>query len=167
MASADAVYTYTGAPFDTELGDAGYLAHPLFPLGESLDLKVDFAAPLAPGLVDQSVTPVSWSYELGGGGFKPGGGSVVLLSSIFSTNSSGNIDNWFFSAFSNPTGFGTSGTAGDRAFVFSAHGGAGSASTATIGTWTASTTVPEPTNASLLISGLMFLLFLARRWSHV
>lgn len=170
IACADATYTYTGAPFDTESGDPGYLAAPAFPLGDSIDLTVDFPAPLAPGLVDQTVIPISWSisaasFGYGGGGLLTGGGNFALEDSIFSTDSSGKIVDWLFSGFANPRGFSTSGTAGDEAHQFSAHGEAGSASTKTIGTWTAFTSVPEPSSLSLLVLGAA-LLSIAKRLSH-
>jgi hypothetical protein len=166
VAWADAVYTYTGAPFDTIMGDPLYLANPPFKLGDSIDLIVDFSAPLAPGLVDQTVTPVSWSYKIGSGGFLPGSTFATLLSSTFSTGSSGKIDDWFFSVFDSPRGFSTSGTAGDEAHQFAAQLFAGTTSTETIGTWTAPAEVPEPSSLSLLIPGLAALFLLVKRRSH-
>jgi hypothetical protein len=163
IASADAVYTYTGAPFDTITGDAGYVADPPFKLGDSIDLMVDFSAPLAPGLVDQTVIPVSWSYQIGGGGFIPGSTFGILESSTFSTDSSGKIDDWLFSFFNSPQGFSTSGTAGDEAFQLAAHDFAGTTSTKTIGAWTAPAAVPEPSALVFLGAGFSALLFLARR----
>src|SRR5690349_12494836 len=104
FAFADAVYLYTGAPFDTITGDPGYLANPPFALGESIDLMFDFAAPLAPDLHNQTVNPISWSFQIATSGFESGGG-FLLERSVFSTDSSGNIDDWFISAFFNPRGF--------------------------------------------------------------
>ena len=165
IAYADALYTYAGAPFDTITGDPGYLASPPFRLGDSINLMIDFSAPLAPGLVDQTVIPVSWSYEFGGGGFIPGSPFFTLFSSMFSTDSSGKIDDWLFSAFDSPRGFSTSGTAGDEAHQFAAHDFAGTTFTKTIGTWTAPTTVPELSSLNFLVPGAA-LFFLTKRLSH-
>ena len=162
---ADAVYTYTGAPFDTIIGDPGYLASPPFKLGDSIDLIVDFAEPLAPDLVNQTVIPVSWSFKLGTSGFVPPGASGTLASSMFSTDSSGKIDDWFFSFFDSPRGFSTSGSAGDEAFQLAAHDFAGTTSTKTIGAWTAPVAVPEPSSLNLLILGVGLVVFVKCR-SH-
>ena len=164
-AFGDAVYTYTGGPFDTISGDPGYLASPPFKLGDSIDLIVDFAEPLAPDLVNQTVIPVSWSFKLGTSDFVPVDFGI-LESSKFSTDSSGKIDDWFFSFFDSPRGFSTSGTAGDEAFQLAAHDFAGTTSTEMIGTWTTPAAVPEPSTVNLLILGAA-LVFFAKRGSHV
>lgn len=169
-AFADAVYSYTGAPFDTELGSPLYLANPTYKLGESIDLLVDFPAPIAPGLVHQPIRPASWSLKVGMSDFASSDISLTLGDSFFSTDSSGKIDDWSFSVFFRkaPIGFSTSGTSGDEAHYVSVSDGifAGEASTKKIGNWTGPAAVPEPSSLSLLITGLAALFFHLKRRSR-
>jgi hypothetical protein len=162
-AYADVIYDYTGAPFDSVAGTSPYLASPPFTIGESIDLTVDFSTALPPGLVDQSVTPTSWSMDFGATDYISGESGVTLESTLFSTDPAGNnIDNWFVTVSLDPAfQISTTGAnprlsvqASDRATVPGTEY-AGEAFTDTM-----------PATPGLLILGLAALLFLARRRSH-
>src|SRR5262249_31956388 len=101
-ALADAVYSYTGQPFDTEVGTPLYLANPTFKLGQSISFTINFPAPLPPGLVSQSIVPTTWSLNVGGTVYRSGESGVTLSNAIVSTDSAGRIDDWLFSVFVSP-----------------------------------------------------------------
>ena len=161
LARADTVYSYSGFDFTTEEGTALYLADPRWTLSENISITADFAAPISPGLTDQTVVPLFWSVDVGTTDFTSTDGSSLLEDSSFTTDSSGKITNWFFYIIGDGSLFpiSTSGETGDVAGVFGPDFG-GSASTARIGEWT---TTPEPGSLGIFIAGLAAILCLRDR----
>jgi hypothetical protein len=161
--SADTVYTYTGQNFDT------FTNSPPYNSSDHLAIQLQLSTPLLPNLnqADVSGEIVSWTLSAGRDTYGSGNGGTYRTAS-FTTDASGNIVDWNTLFVGLGTfGFTSSGTTGDQAFDYVAHGNSWNASTASIGTWTneeSASPTPEPASTFLLLLGFGLILARKGRW---
>lgn len=145
--SADTVYNYVGSNFDTLVNNSVYGS------SDHLSITLDLDAALGPNLNNANVSVVFLQLSVGGDTYGSAEGDD-LAAAEFTTNSAGSIVDWYTYLVSNSFGFISSGSTGDSAFDFVAHGAGWRASTASIGSWSESVVVsPEPRTTALLTVG--------------
>lgn len=154
-ALADSQYTYTGNPFTDSVGDT-------CPTTCFISGSFTLSTAIGPDNTVYSITPESWSFTDGTFTINPSNSSL-FVSNEFSTNGSGDIDQWNFHVigffgFDTFTSIGQGPSMGDYTFAADPFSYAYNSNP---GTWAVST-VPEPSELLLLCVGLIGLVSFGR-----
>ncbi len=150
------VYQYTGV-------DYTYFSGPTYSSTESVNATFTLADPLAANDSSFTVTPTSWTITDGVNTLCDSCSGTSLGSVYFSTDSMGNITDWFFEATNTGSSVdvysgGSGGLNTDSATT------GGDSATAPIGTWEDTTATPEPgTFGMMLLTGSLLLFGTLRR----
>jgi hypothetical protein len=150
-ALADSQYTYTGNPFTDSVGDT-------CPTTCFISGSFTLSTAIGPDNTVYSITPESWSFTDGTFTINPSNSSL-FVGNEFSTNGSGDIDQWNFHVigffgFTTFTSISQGPSMGDYTFAADPFSYAYNSNP---GTWAVST-VPEPSELLLVCLGLIGLI---------